>query len=262
MTGVRRPVAAGYFYPADPDELASMIDRLLDAARPAVLEGRLRALVAPHAGYVYSGAIAAAAFAALPARAEDVRVVLTGPSHFTPLRGVAVSGADAWETPLGAVAVDPELRATAVAAGAVVDDLPHGGDHALEVELPFLQRRAGRGLRVLPAAIGASATDAAAFLEAVVAAGALLAVSTDLSHYHDDETARRLDRRTAEAVVALDAEAIGERHACGADALRSLVAYAGRSGWSCSLLALGTSADTSGDLRRVVGYGSFAVFGS
>jgi AmmeMemoRadiSam system protein B len=262
MTGVRPPVAAGHFYPADPDELAGTVDRLLHAAPPVRPHGRVRALVAPHAGYVYSGAVAAAAFAALPAPVEDLRVVLTGPSHFAPLRGVAVSGADAWETPLGAVALDRELRTAAVAAGAVVDDLPHRGDHALEVELPFLQRRAGRGLRVLPAAIGASSTDAAAFLEAVVAAGGLVVVSTDLSHYHDGETARRLDRRTAEAVVALDAEAIGERHACGADALRSLVAYAARAGWSCSLLALGTSADASGDRRRVVGYGAFAVFGS
>jgi MEMO1 family protein len=258
VNGLRPPVAAGRFYPARAAELADTIERLLAEARPSPLPGELRALVAPHAGYVFSGAVAAAAFATLPPGACALRVALLGPSHFTPLRGVAVSAADGWLTPLGTVPVDRELRATAVAAGAVVDDEPHARDHALEVELPFLQQRAGEGLRVLPAAVGGPADEAAAVVEAL-SADALIVVSTDLSHYHDDVTARRLDRKTADAVVALDASAIAASDACGADALRCLLTQGRRAGWLCKQLDLRTSADASGDTQRVVGYGAFAL---
>jgi AmmeMemoRadiSam system protein B len=257
MSRPRPPIAVGSFYPARAAELADTVGRLLEAARPPHLPGELRALVAPHAGYAFSGAVAAAAFATLPPPAAGLRVALLGPSHFRPLRGVAVSGADAWETPLGTVPVDRRLRATAVAAGAVVDDEPHARDHALEVELPFLQQCVGEGLRVLPAAIGGDPEETVAVIEAL-AADALIVVSTDLSHYHDDATARMLDRRTADAVAALDARAITARDACGADALRCLLAHGRRAGWLCTRLDLRTSADVSGDTRRVVGYGAFA----
>ncbi len=258
MSGLRPPVAAGSFYPARAAELADTVEQLLAAARPSALPGELRALVAPHAGYVFSGAVAATAFATLPPQARALRVALLGPSHFTSLRGIAVSGADGWRTPLGTVPVDGGLRATAVTAGAVVNDEPHARDHALEVELPFLQRRAGEGLRVLPVAIGGAAEEAAAVVTAL-STDALIVVSTDLSHYHDDATARRLDRRTADAVVALDASAITASDACGADALRSLLVHARRAGWLCARLDLRTSADASGDPERVVGYGAFAL---
>ena len=256
MTVIRRPLAAGLFYPAHPDELAETVDRLLAAAPTTLLDGQLHALVAPHAGYLYSGAVAAAAFAAVPRADGPLRVALFGPSHFAPLVGAAVSAADAWATPLGEVPVDDELRTTAVEAGAVVDERPHRDDHALEVELPFLQRRRRDCLRVLPVAIGD--TDAGARVAAALAAESLLVVSTDLSHYYDDETACRLDRRTAEAVLSLDADAIGDLDACGAAALRALVRCAQREQWACTLLDLRTSAEASGDLHRVVGYGAFA----
>jgi AmmeMemoRadiSam system protein B len=259
VSGVRPPVAAGRFYPGRPAELARTVERLLAAVRPSLLLGELRALVAPHAGYAFSGPVAAATFATLPERGGALRAALLGPSHFTPLRGVAVSGADGWRTPLGTVPVDCGLRTTAVAAGAVVDDGPHRRDHALEVELPFLQQRAGAaGLQVLPAAVGGPADETAAVVEAL-ASEALIVVSTDLSHYHDDATARRLDRQTADAVVALDAGAITASDACGADALRGLLVHAGRAGWVCTQLDLRTSADASGDTERVVGYGAFAL---
>jgi AmmeMemoRadiSam system protein B len=139
-----------------------------------------------------------------------------------------------------------------------MDDEPHAEDHALEVELPFLQQRAGDGLRVLPVAIGGFADDTTAVVTAL-GDDALIVVSTDLSHYHDDATARRLDRRTADAVLALDASAIAAADACGADALRCLLAHARRAGWHCTELDLRTSADASGDVERVVGYGAFAL---
>jgi AmmeMemoRadiSam system protein B len=253
----RPPVAAGSFYPADRAQLARLVDELLAAARLPRLQGELRALVVPHAGYVYSGAVAATAFASLPAHAAGLRVALLGPSHFTALHGAAVSGADAWRTPLGTVPVDGALRASAVEAGAVVDDRPHDGDHALEVELPFLQRLAGDGLRVLPVAVGDRDAGSARLVGAL-ADDAVVVVSSDLSHYHDDATARKLDRRTAQAVLALDDGAIGDLDACGCAALRALLAHAARAGWTSTLLDLRTSADASGDRRHVVGYGAFA----
>src|SRR5581483_1573513 len=147
----RSAAAAGAFYPADAGELRRAVDGLLAAApaRAGAEAGAPAAVVAPHAGYVYAGATAAAALALLPRRA---RVALLGPSHVVPLDGCAVSGADGWETPLGVVPVAPDLRDAAVAAGAVVDDRPHARDHALEVELPFLQRVCVEGLEILPVA--------------------------------------------------------------------------------------------------------------
>jgi MEMO1 family protein len=257
VSGTRPPAAAGFFYPADAAGLARLVDGLLAAARPACPPGELRALVVPHAGYVYSGAVAATAFATVPAETAVLRVALLGPSHFAALDGAAVSSADAWRTPLGAVPVDAGLRAAAVAAGAVVDDRPHAAEHALEVQLPFLQRRAGDGLRVLPVAVGGGCAQTAK-LVAALAGDAVIVVSSDLSHYHDQATARKLDRRTADAVVALDEEAIGRRDACGGAALRGLVAHARRAGWTSTLLDLRTSADAAGDRRHVVGYGAFA----
>jgi AmmeMemoRadiSam system protein B len=232
------------------------VDSLVAAADPALPDGELRAVVAPHAGYVYSGAVAATAFAAIRSRPGRSRVVLLGPSHFIPLSRAAVSGADAWLTPLGPVPVDDDLRSVAVAAGAFVDDEPHEVDHALEVELPFLQRVVGDSLRALPIAVGGGR--GAAAVVAAVGDDALIVVSTDLSHYHDDATARRLDRGTADAVVALDAAAIGDDDACGAGALRGLVLHARQAGWTATVLALDTSAAAARDAQRVVGYGAFA----
>jgi hypothetical protein len=250
----RQPVVAGLFYPGDPRELAQTVDNLLDRAGRREVPG-LRALVAPHAGYEYSGPVAASAFALVSPKA---RVAVLGPSHYLPIDGFAVSGADAWATPLGEVAVADELREAAVAAGAFVDDAPHR-EHALEVELPFLQRAYASELEILPVAVGrATPGDVADLIEAL---DVLVVVSTDLSHYFDDATAKRLDRATADAVVRREPETIGDGAACGAYALRGLVEYARRADLEVRLLDLRTSADTAGDPDRVVGYGAFAVCG-
>ena len=252
---IRAPVAAGRFYPANAAQLAGVVDRLLRARLRPPLPGRLRALVVPHAGYVYTGAVAAAAVALVPPRIQ-LHAVLFGPSHFVALDRSAASGAGSWRTPLGDVLVDDDLRAAAVQAGAVVDDAPHREDHALEVELPFLQRRTSRGLRVLPVAVGGDADDVVAGLAAT---HALLVVSSDLSHYHDDPTARRLDLATADAIVKLEWDAVDDQDACGAAALRALLRHAQAEGWTCALLDLRTSADVTGDPSSVVGYGAFAL---
>jgi len=252
---IRQPTVAGLFYPEDPSELAGAVDALLDLAelRPAA---DVSALVAPHAGYTFSGAVAASAFVLAPRAA---RVVLLGPSHFVPLDGLAVSGADAWATPLGKVPIADDLREMALGAGVVVDEAPHARDHALEVELPFLQRACPDALEVLPVAVGRTRPEEVAKL--IETLGALVVVSTDLSHYLDDTTARQVDIKTAEAIVTRDASAIGDNAACGVFALRGLVEHARRRDLEVELLDLGTSADTGGGPERVVGYGAFAVRG-
>jgi AmmeMemoRadiSam system protein B len=252
----REATAAGLFYPADARKLARTVTTLLESAgRPPV--AGLCGLIAPHAGYEYSGPVAASAFALLPPTA---RIVVLGPSHFVPLDGMAVSTADTWATPLGDVSVAADLRQAAIDAGATADDLPHEGEHAIEVELPFLQRACSEGLEILPVAVGR--TEPAHVAALISALDALAIVSTDLSHYHDHATATRLDRETADAIVGRDPAAIGLDRACGVYALRGLVEHARRDHLRLDLLDLRTSADTSGEARRVVGYGAFAVSAS
>jgi AmmeMemoRadiSam system protein B len=257
-TRIRRPAVAGSFYPADATELSRTVDALLDRVRAGAEEPRPVALVAPHAGYVYSGPVAAEAYARV--RGLEVRrVILLGPAHFVPLRGMAVPGTTAWETPLGAVPVDPELREVAAGAGAIVDDHPHAAEHAIEVQVPFLIRALGEGWTFLPVAVGvARAQEVAGLLERLRGPADLVVVSTDLSHYLDDASARRADRTTAEAVLRVDPDGIGEGSACGRYPLRGLLAHASRSGLAPRLLRLGTSADASGETSGVVGYGAFA----
>jgi AmmeMemoRadiSam system protein B len=253
-------VAAGSFYPQDPAELIASVDGLLvgvDAAAGSSIPPAT-ALIVPHAGYRYSGPVAATAYA----RVEASRcAVVLGPAHFVPLGGCAVPAADAWATPLGEVPIDAGLREAAVAAGARIDDRPHAPEHSLEVQLPFLQRVMPEGSTVLPVAVGVGeAGDVADLIEVLSdAKDHLVIVSTDLSHYHDAETARELDRRTADAVLARDPTAIGPFDACGVFALRGIVEFARRRDAPIHLLDLRNSADTAGDPSSVVGYGAFRL---
>ncbi|MGZ6980476.1 MAG: AmmeMemoRadiSam system protein B [Acidimicrobiia bacterium] len=256
---VRRPVAAGSFYPDDPTALQELVDELLRGSAPTGKRAPAPgALIVPHAGYRFSGSIAATAYALV---APVTRVVLFGPGHFVPLTGMAVPASAGWATPLGEVPIDDELRERAAAAGARIDDAPHELEHSLEVQLPFLQRVAGERFTVLPVAVGATGTDAVADLIDALddEPDRLIVVSTDLSHYLDAETARTLDRRTADAVVERDPRAIRIEDACGVFALRGIVEHARRHDLAIRLLDLRNSADTAGDPWRVVGYGAFAV---
>jgi AmmeMemoRadiSam system protein B len=256
----RRPAVAGTFYPAEPGRLAGTVDALLSAAGPAPDAGGLRALVVPHAGYRYSGPVAAAGYALLRSRSAD-RVVLLGPAHFVPLTGSAVPRAAAWSTPLGPVPVDRAARDLALAVPGVHEaDEPHAGEHALEVQLPFLQRAVGPVPGILPVATAARPEDVADLLDAVAAdPRTLVVVSTDLSHYLADAAARDRDGRTIEAVLALRADLIDPDSACGGHALRGLLAWARRTDRTPALLAYRTSADATGDRHRVVGYAALAL---
>lgn len=262
---VRGPVAAGSFYPGSATVLAADVDALLadaigaGAAVPAPTSN-LRGLIVPHAGYRYSGPIAATAYALLATRGPHPRrIVILGPSHFEPLWGWAVPTHTAWRTPFGEVPLDDAARRMAVDRGAVADDGPHRSEHSLEVQLPFLQRVCP-GVPVLPVAVGKHEEGQAAdLLTELVTRDTLLVVSTDLSHYRDAESARRLDSRTATAVVALDAARLRPELACGYDALRAGIAWARSAALDVRLLDLRSSADTAGDPGRVVGYGAFAI---
>jgi AmmeMemoRadiSam system protein B len=253
----RTPAVAGLFYPQDPDALAATVDALLRAAPvPPPNAPVPKAIVVPHAGYVYSGAIAATAYRRLAAARNAIeRVVLLGPAHRVALNGIARPSVDAFLTPLGAV----ELITDAV-PGVLVDDRAHAEEHSLEVQLPFLQRTL-ESFRLLPLVVGRASTDAVADVLAACWGGpeTLIVVSTDLSHYETHADATSHDRTTAAAIVANDAAHIAPHDACGAFPLRGLLAAAAARAMTPELLDLRNSGDTAGPHDRVVGYGAFAL---
>ncbi len=258
---VRRPAVAGSFYPADPEELRAALERAL-ADGVKVPSPPPKAVIGPHAGYPYSGPIAGSAYASLlPRRGQAERAVVLGPAHRAPLSKVAASSADAFETPLGLLPVDTSARDELVAAGLIViDDDAHAAEHSVEVHLPFVQVVLG-DVRVLPLVVGeVPAAEVAAVLDAVWGGPeTVVIVSTDLSHYHDQETATQRDRRTAHAVVDKRSEAIGVGDACGVFPLRGLLLAARQRNLDVELLDLRSSGDASGDRRAVVGYGAFSL---
>ncbi len=264
MSDVREPVVAGTFYPGSAEMLAATVDDLLAAARtasePAVGIDALRGLIVPHAGYEYSGPVAASGYVLLAETASPSAIVLLGPSHFEPLEGMSAAPHEAWRTPLGEVRLVDGIRDAMVRAGVVSDAAPHRTEHSLEVQLPFLQRCLP-SVPVLPVAVGRGSPWAAAAMLDTLPSDVLLVVSTDLSHYHDAPTARRLDARTADAIEALGVDGVAPEDACGADALRLALAWARPQGYRIIRLDLRNSADTAGDSSRVVGYGAFAIVG-
>lgn len=259
---IRPPAVAGTFYPADPDQLAGQVRAgFADAVPPPADAPPVAAIVVPHAGLIFSGAVAASAYLRLADRPDIERIVLVGPSHRVPVAGIAATSADAWQTPLGLVTVDRGAVDGAVAAGlAHVDDRAHGPEHSLEVQLPFLQAVVPEAALV-PYVVGDATTDEVAALLRHHAAqpGTVLVISTDLSHYHPYDEARQLDERTAANVVATRPEAIGDRDACGSRGLRGMLAEARRRHLAVEQLDLRSSGDTAGDRNRVVGYGAFAL---
>jgi AmmeMemoRadiSam system protein B len=256
---VRPPAVAGAFYPADPQKLTAQVDRLLAEAKPVAL--RPKVLVAPHAGYVYSGPIAASAYKLLENLApKPTRVVLLGPAHTVGFHGVALPAVDALRTPLGLVPVDGELEFRALNFPCVRNEAKaHEREHSLEVHLPFLQRALG-AFTVLPLCVGhVGADDVADLLEAVWGGPeTLIVVSTDLSHYLPWAEARKVDQKTVEAIVELKVDEVDGERACGAFPLAGLLEVARRKALRPTLLDLRNSGDTAGDKARVVGYAAIA----
>jgi AmmeMemoRadiSam system protein B len=263
-TSTIRPAAvAGSFYPHDPRALRAQVGSLLADVDPAHCGERARApkmLIAPHAGYQYSGGVAAQAYALLaPHRDRIRRVVLIGPAHRVAFRGIAVPSVDAFWSPLGAVPLDFTAIAQLKALPqVVVDDAPHAWEHALEVHLPFLQSMLAEFAIVPLIAGNVSSRDVAQVLEALWGGQeTLIVISSDLSHYHEHALASRIDASTVQSVLRLEV-GIDHDQACGATAIDAAVLCARRHGLSPRLLDLRNSGDTAGPRDRVVGYCAIA----
>jgi AmmeMemoRadiSam system protein B len=272
MATTRPAAVSGTFYPDDPRELAAMVEGFLraepgTAARPAPKAATPKAatpkaVIAPHAGYVYSGAIAGSAFRGLASAAQTIeRVVLIGPSHFVPIRGLALPGDPWFATPLGEVRVQPEGAQASLRLPQVrVIPEAHAREHSLEVELPFLQSLLGQFALVPLVAGEASGEEMAEVLERLWGGPeTLIVISSDLSHYLPYAAAQRADQETAVRIMSL-AGSLHSRQACGAVPINGLLEVARRRGLIPELLDLRNSADTAGDPSRVVGYGAFAFY--
>lgn len=266
MGHARQTAVAGTFYPAGPSELAAAVAFHLDQARaasdPADPRPAPKAIIVPHAGYLYSGPVAAHAYAAEHDLVGIVeRVVLLGPAHFVYLQGIVAPVAGTFETPLGPFRVDSAaISAIVDLPGLMLDDAPHEPEHCLEVQLPFLRQTLGE-VAVVPLLVGdIGPAPVARVLERLWGGReTLIVVSTDLSHYHTYGEARRLDMATAAAIEALDGSRLSSEDACGVHALAGFLQVARNKGLIIERLDLRNSGDTAGPSDRVVGYGAWAL---
>lgn len=258
---VRRPAVAGQFYPRDPDLLRQKVKAYIDeASLPADLGGA-RAVIAPHAGYVYSGPTAGYAFQALKQLPSDRwTVFLLGPAHRVPITGVALGDYSAFRTPLGDVPVAVDRIAEMLKGSSLYVRAPqaHGPEHCLEVELPFLQAVLS-DFRLVPMLFGqVDPGDAAEDLVDRIGEKDLIVVSTDLSHFYSYEEAQRLDEALLDALLKGDEGGVIEGEACGRAPVAALLEVAEHKGWKPHLLDYRNSGDTAGDKYRVVGYAAVA----
>jgi AmmeMemoRadiSam system protein B len=259
MERVRQPAVAGTFYAASSAALAAQVDGFLAAASRRSCARAPKAIIAPHAGYVYSGAIAASAFAQLePVSAQIRRCVIIGPAHRVRVTGLASPGATRMRTPLGDVEVD--VDAIERLRGVAPSPEAHAREHSIEVELPFVQRVLPSA-RVVPLAAGdASPDEVARVLDALWDHDdTAIVISSDLSHYLPYDEARAVDERTADRIVALD-PSIDFDEACGAVGVNGLLSVARARGMRAERLDLRSSGDTAGPKDEVVGYGAFAFY--
>ncbi|MHB0974535.1 MAG: AmmeMemoRadiSam system protein B [Thiobacillus sp.] len=260
MSAIRPAAVAGMFYPDDPVELKRTVAGLLAKAGAAAPSRPPKAVIVPHAGYVYSGPVAASAYAQVATlRGRVRRVVLLGPTHRVYVRGLALPEADRFATPLGEVPLDREgMRAVAALPQVVRSAAAHRMEHSLEVQLPFLQQVLGDFL-LLPLAVGdATAAEVAEVLEQVWGGDeTLVVISSDLSHFLPDAVARKVDGGTVDAILALDSH-LSHEQACGATPVNGLLLAARRHGLHPLVLDVRNSSDTAGDPERVVGYAAFA----
>ena len=254
---------AGSFYPANARALKAVVREHLDGARPAPTprDPWPKALIVPHAGYMYSGPVAASAYVALEPGADVIEhVVLIGPSHHVPFSGLAVPSSTAFETPLGRVPIDETSRRRALALPFVrtLDDAHHW-EHSLEVQLPFLQEVLGT-FSLVPLAVGRAAPEQVEQVLSLLWGGdeTVIVISSDLSHYHDYATAKRMDAATSRAIESFRPGDIGYDDACGRIGVQGLLHSAKAHGLSVRTLDLRSSGDTAGDRNQVVGYGAWA----
>lgn len=260
MDRVRPPAVAGKFYPGDANRLKRSVANFIKQAKD-LEEDKPKAIIAPHAGYIYSGPIAGTAYASLaPWGSEISRVILLGPSHWVMVGGLATSGVDAFATPLGKIPLDKKGREQITSLPQVVIlDRAHEQEHGLEVHLPFLQHIISE-FSVIPLVVGqASSQEVAEVLEKLWdGPSTIIVISSDLSHYQDYLAASRLDRSTSANIEAF--EPLREGQACGGKAINGLLHVAKRRGMRVRTVDLRNSGDTAGPRDRVVGYGAWLFF--
>lgn len=258
---IRTAAVAGSFYPAEPHALQQMINEMLAAATSS---GDVpKVIIAPHAGYIYSGPVAASVYKLLlPAHATLTRVILLGPSHRVPLEGIATSSAAFYATPLGDVRIDiAAIQHIASLPRVQQLDIAHAHEHSLEVHIPFLQTVLD-DFSLVPLVVGdADAEDVAGVIDALWGGDeTLLVISSDLSHYHDYASAKSLDKATSDAIVHLRSHDIGYEDACGRNPVCGMLEVARQRGLRVKTIDLRNSGDTAGPRDRVVGYGAYAFY--
>lgn len=257
----RQAVVANQFYPGNPDELLGMTQSMLSNAADSDIIPR--ALIAPHAGYIYSGPVAASAYKLLtPLRSRIKTVLLLGPSHRVAFKGIAVSNADYFTSPLGDIALDKEKIDQLLSLPQVHSlEQAHTYEHSLEVHLPFLQLCLD-DIKLIPLVVGDATTEEVADVIAQFWEddSVFTIVSSDLSHYHPYATAQRMDRNTSDAIENLEAEEIGYDDACGRNPIKGLLSLAKAKQQQAITIDLRNSGDTGGDKNRVVGYGAYAIY--
>jgi len=256
---VKPPAVAGYFYPAEPEALARAVDQCLQRAPGLAMAPK--AVIAPHAGYVFSGPIAGTAYRMIAARRAEIRrVIILGPCHRVAVRSMAVPGADAFATPLGPVEIDRAAREVAIKLpGVEIFDEAFAEEHSLEVQLPFLQRTLDN-FTILPVLVGGAAPNVVARLLKTLWGGpeTLIVISSDLSHYYDYDKAVSSDTEAARSIELLQPERLKADHACGRHGIRGLLSVAREFDLRATTVDLRNSGDTRGGRDKVVGYGSFA----
>ena len=261
MTSIRPPAVAGSFYPADAGELKTLVQSLLHEVKGVSGRGP-KAIIVPHAGYIYSGPIAAVAYAHVAAAADSIRrVVLLGPAHRLGFHGLALSSADFFSTPLGPIPLDlPAIEALEALADVQVLDKAHAAEHSLEVQLPFLQEVL-HDFTLVPIVVGDATANAVARVIELMWGGpeTLIVISSDLSHYQDYPTAQKQDLATSQAIVSLQPESISYHDACGRIPVSGLLVVAKKLGLTVTRYDLRNSGDTAGDRSRVVGYGAYGL---
>ena len=260
---VRKPAVADAFYPGEPDELKGMVSKFLKNAKDPKIEGNLRALVVPHAGYIYSGPVAAFGYKLLAKNADKFnKIILIGPSHFASFPGAAESGATGWQTPLGIVKSAPLDEGKKAKNIFLTIPEVHAPEHCLEVQLPFLQSVMEKDFAIYPLLTGEiEPAELAAALSKFVDEGTLIIASSDLSHYNPYERALKLDSICNKAIPALDIKTMEESgDACGKAAILTLMNIAKKKKWKGKLLDYRNSGDTAGPKDSVVGYGCYAFF--
>ena len=266
MAAIREPAVAGMFYPVERQELKLNVDDLLKATKFDVANAPAKppkAIIAPHAGYIYSGPTAAEAYQLLKPYAQTYqRVVLLGPSHRVGFSGIATCSADYYQSPLGSIPLDKELTAKALrCTGVVCLDQAHLQEHSLEVHLPFLQAVLESFL-LTPLVVGDCEPSICGGVINTLWGdpGTLFVISSDLSHFLDYQTASRLDLATCAAIEAFDGDAIHYEQACGRNPIKGLLTAANSHPLEIATLDLCNSGDTAGDKQKVVGYGAWAFW--